>query len=183
MANRSEVDIIKAIDEALSELDEDSRKRVLDWANAKFLGRPAAAHKSPGPVLQSKGGGRQPTGRKRKGKGKVTVKQIKELDLRPEGKESAREFAHKKGPTNQKQKCVVALYYLLLVLGLEKAGIDHVYTVFKGVGWPAPADLLNTLHQAGSDGWLDTADSNDIKVTPIGENLVEHDLPKASRSQ
>jgi hypothetical protein len=44
--------------------------------------------------------------------------------------------------------------------------------------WRVPADLANTLqYTASKDGWLDTKKMDDIKVTTIGENVVEHDLP------
>lgn len=177
MANRSEIEIIQMVYDALSELgDDDARKRVLAWANAKFLGTSPAPAQALSPVAAD---AERAAGKKRKGKAKVVLKQVKDLNLQPSGKKSARAFAEEKAPTNQKQKCVVAVYYLLNVLGLAKVGADHVYTFFKGVEWPAPANLPNTLHQAGSAGWLDTADSDDLKVTPIGENLVEHNLPNA----
>ncbi len=37
------------------------------------------------------------------------------------------------------------------------------------------------MHQAGSAGWLDTADSEEIKLTSMGENLIEHELPKEQK--
>jgi hypothetical protein len=170
---------MQALDDALLELvDDDARRRVLAWVNAKFLGPATAPVKQATPVPPPAGGAKRTTGKKTKGKAKVVYKQIKDLNLRPDGKESAHEFVEKKKPTNLRQKCVVALYYLLHVLELNKAGVGHVYTVFKNVEWPVPIDLLNTLHQAGSEGWLDTADSENLKITHIGENLVEHDLPK-----
>lgn len=183
MSNRSEIEIIQAVDKALSELDDDAKKRVLAWVNAKYASDAATLTTKAAPTPPPKGGGRVTTGRKRKAKSKVAPKQIKDLNLRPKGKESVGDFADKKRPTNQMQKCVVALYYLLNVLKLDKAGLNHVFTVFKDVGWRVPANLANTLHQTGTVGWLDTADSEDLKVTGIGENLVEHDLPKAKVSQ
>jgi hypothetical protein len=39
------------------------------------------------------------------------------------------------------------------------------------------------LHQAGTSGWLDTSDSEDIKITSSGENLVEHDLPGKAKGK
>ena len=65
------------------------------------------------------------------------------------------------------------------ICDLNPVTADHIYTAFKGLAWRVPSDLVNTLQQAGSKGWLDTANSADIKVTPMGENLVEHDLPKS----
>lgn len=193
MAIESEIDALKAVDEALAAIDEGARVRVLSWANSKYLGNsvstaPAAsaAQVEPPPVSSTASTSKKKTSKaktkaKSTKKPKTIYKQVKDLNLRPSGKKSARDFVAEKNPTNQKQKCVVALYYLLHELELEKASIDHIYTFFKDCSWPVPADLPNTLHQAGSAGWLDTADATDIKITPMGENVVEHDLPKKSK--
>ncbi len=103
----------------------------------------------------------------------------KSLNLTPSGKPSANDFVAAKSPTNVMQKAVVAAYYLRETIGMSKVTLEAVLTVFKHVGWIVPADLKNTLQQAGTQGWLDTADSQDIKLTSSGENLVEHSLPKA----
>jgi hypothetical protein len=60
--------------------------------------------------------------------------------------------------------------------------VSAVYTFFKTLNWPLPADLKNALQQAGSAGWLDTADAENIKLTSTGENLVEHSLPPSKKS-
>jgi hypothetical protein len=101
----------------------------------------------------------------------------KSLNLSPAGKKSAAEFMAEKSPANAMQKGVVSVYYLRDVVGLEKVSVSAVYTVFKTLGWPLPANLRNKLQQAGSKGWLDTSDSEDIRLTSMGENLVEHQLP------
>ena len=191
MAIESEIDALKAVDEALMAIDKEAQTRVLEWANSKFLGIPVTKKQIEIPVEQNQGRSGSPVKprvKRSKSKSKTTkgskviIKQIKDLNLRPKGKQSARDFVAEKTPTNQKQKGVVALYYLLSILELDKASVDHICTVFKDVRWPAPTDLLNTLQQAGSEGWLDTSDSTDIKITPIGENVVEHDLPKSKKS-
>ena len=63
-------------------------------------------------------------------------------------------------------------------LELANVTLSGVYTFFNSLSWPVPADLKNVLQQAGTEGWLDTADSEDIKITSLGENLVEYELPK-----
>ncbi|MBT9612737.1 MAG: hypothetical protein IV108_05660 [Burkholderiales bacterium] len=190
MAINSEIDALKVLDEALSAIDKEAQVRVLEWANSKFLGSPITKSKfeptsqqiieaptSPTSQVSKK----KPQKSKPTKKPKTVIKQVKDLDLHPKGKISAKDFVAEKQPTNTKQKCVVALHYLLNTLELEVAGIDHIYTFFKGVGWPAPTNLPNTLHQAGSAGWLDTANAADIKITPLGENEVEHHLPKQKK--
>lgn len=116
-------------------------------------------------------------------KPKTILSMDKNLNLNPAGKPSAAQFAAGKSPTNVKEKCVVAAYYLRDVLAVEKVTAQGVLTFFKHLSWPVPADLKNTLQQAGSAGWLDTSDSEDIKITSSGENLVEHDLPTKAKSK
>lgn len=189
MITISEGDALKAIDDAISAIDDDAKIRVLQWANLKFMRTPILGQATESnnkisadkPASQNEGKQKnksEKTKSKATKKTKLVIKQIKDLNLRPNGKASAHDFVTEKNPTTQKQKCVVALYWLLEILELEQAGLDHIYTFFKGVNWPSPTNFPNTLHQAGSSGWLDTADAMDYKITPMGENVVKHDLPK-----
>ena len=81
---------------------------------------------------------------------------------------------------NAVHKSVVVVYWLAKELGVSPLGVDHVYSAFKTLAWPIPASLLNTLQKAGTENFLDTKKSTDIKLTTHGENLVEFELiPKA----
>jgi len=175
MNGNSEGDAFKVVDEALSGLETDAQQRLLEWANSKFGGNAPATQKKAGTVASDKPTKNKPASATKKPK--VVMKQVKDLDLRPKGKPAANDFAKEKAPSNLRQKCTVAVYYLVNVLELEAATASHVLTFFKEVGWPVPGDLLNTMHQAGSEGWLDTKNAEDVKVTLRGESFVEHQLP------
>jgi len=177
----SEIDAMKNVETAFEPLNEAEIKRVLDWACARYLGISAAAPAVVQETQDQRGSDAKRKTGKKKPKGKVLPKQIKDLNLKPQGKKSGQDFALEKKPTNAMHKGVVAVYYLRDVLGLPAISVDHVFTFFKNATWKIPADLFNTLQQAGSAGWLDTADSQNIIITPIGENLVEHDLPKQGK--
>jgi hypothetical protein len=89
-------------------------------------------------------------------------------------------FAEAHPAKNTVQKSVVVVYWLAKELGLSPLSVDHVYSAFKTLGWPIPASLLNTLQKAGTENFLDTKKSADIKLTTHGENLVEFQIiPKA----
>lgn len=188
MTANSEIDVLKIIDDALNTIDLEARIRVLNWANSKYLGaanpsqKPANGSGQKAEQQHSLPSKTKTAKSKLPKKSKIFIKQVKELNLHPSGKKSAQDFVAEKQPSNVKQKCVVALYYLLNTLELEKAGIDHIHTFFKGVGWPSPANFANTLHQAGTEGWLDTKDSTDYKITSSGDNVVEHNLPKKTKA-
>jgi hypothetical protein len=185
----NEIKAIEAVDTALSNLDPDARLRVLGWAQLKYgsqtAGKPPNEQAQPlrnsaqAPPLTSKAGGLAKA--KAAKKTKTIISMDKSLNLSPQGKSSAVQFATQKAPASVTQKCVVAVYYLRETIELEKVSVQAVFTFFKHLGWPIPTDLKNTLQQAGSAGWLDTADGQDIKLTSLGENLVEHSLPAKAK--
>lgn len=177
----SEIDAMKAVDDALNKLDEDARGRVLTWAYSKFgknsNDSASTTHKpNAEQVLAS---APKITAKKTSSskKSKSVIAMDKSLNLSPAGKMSAIDFAANKSPTNAMQKSVVACYYLREVISVEAITVSGVYTFFKTAGWKVPSDLRNALQKAGSAGWLDTADGENIKITSMGENLIEHDLP------
>jgi hypothetical protein len=178
----SEVKAIETVDTALAGLKPDERARVLGWAQLKYGApaqinpanpQPAPAQHTPPAPPNTPSNTPRPRGSK---KAKTIISMDKNLNLSPSGKVSAVQFATEKSPTNVMQKCVVAVYYLRDTIEVEKVTAQAVFTFFKHLNWPVPADLKNTLQQAGTAGWLDTANSEDIKLTSLGENLVEHNL-------
>lgn len=133
-------------------------------------GKPTRRAVKPGVAEVGKSTSRRSTGAK-----KATFQFLKDLDLQT-GDEPFEQFVARKAPKNNVDKCVVAIYWLQRLANLGPISIHHVYTCFKDRGWPLPADLANTLQQAGTHGYLDSADRDDLKVVVRGENHVEHQL-------
>lgn len=184
----TEIDALKAIDDALSKLSKEERNRVLAWANNKYSSRNAGYENPAGTKSHLKNSTNPPESKTKSKRSKsssssksASLKQLKELKFNGNGKKSFAEFIEEKKPTNQKQKCTVAIYYLSNIMEIDAVTPNHVYTAFKAAKWPVPADIMNTMHQAGSEGWLDTEDASSIKVTHIGDNLIEHELPKKTK--
>lgn len=184
----TEIEAIKALNDALSDLSDDERSRVLAWAQSKYGSKASRAQpempREPSTAYSAEGEA-DINHKKRKStkRSKSIISVDKTLNLNPSGKKSAFEFGSEKAPSNVKEKCVVAVYYLTHIVEMEKVSAQGVFTFFKTLSWPAPADLKNTLQQAGTEGWLDTKDGDDIKLTSMGENLVEHDLPRKPKSK
>jgi len=109
---------------------------------------------------------------------KPTYSATKGIVFAPQGKTSWRDFAAEKSPKNNFEKALVAVHYLSETLERTVVTGD-VIAAFDFVGWKNPTDPVNNLQQAGSKGWLDTSNMNDIKTVWSGENYVKHDLPKA----
>jgi hypothetical protein len=112
----------------------------------------------------------------------TTLSIDKNLNLKPSGKQSINEFIDEKAPSSLKEKVTACVYYLQHKLGRKDINYSHVFTCFKHLNWRLPSNLPNMMQQAGTQGWLDTSNNADIKVTPHGENLIEHDLPKKKDS-
>lgn len=101
-----------------------------------------------------------------------------DLDLKPDGKKSLKDFCGEKRPTTNEERFAVIIYYLQNTLGLSSITRDHIHTGFKDIGVKSPLDIDAALRMAASrKGWVDTSNSGDIRVTVAGENFVEHDLP------
>lgn len=191
MGKVSEIDALKAIDDALSGLDDpEARNRVLAWAWKKFSSKPAPAAdedlESAETTTTTKKPKKKASGAKGKvkGKAKASLALVKDLNLKPKGKKSLDQFVEGKKPSSHYKKCTVSVYYLKHELSLSAITESHVYTCFKHMKWRIPANLSNTLAYTSSHhGWLDTSNLQDIKVTTMGENLVEHDLPKGKGSK
>lgn len=177
-----EVDAIAAIADILEKLgDKSAAERIVRWAWGKYVG-PEPEQMLRGGAARSrtaKSKGRRRTGVK--GKKKETLSMIKELNLNPDGGPTVASFVSEKQPSNLKEKIVAAVYYLSVHAHAEEVTIDHIYSIFKTLGWRLPTNLPNMVHQAGAQGWLDTSDRHNIKLSMIGENFVEHDLPRVGK--
>lgn len=110
-------------------------------------------------------------------KGKQVFTIDKDLDLARGAAQSFKDFAESKKPTTAVEKALVAVYWLTRVREDGPATVDQVYTCFKGAAWAIPSDLVNTIQQAGTKGWLDSKKRDDLKVVVGGENYVEHSMP------
>ncbi len=133
---------------------------------------PALQRVEPGDVG---GAGHSPlSGRRASARSKQTHSLIKSLDFVKGARKSFDAFVDETRPHSLAEKCLVSVYWLERLASVGPVTSDHVYTAFKHVGWEIPADLVNTLQQAGTKGWLDSKKRDDLKVVVAGENFIEH---------
>jgi len=184
MKTISEIDVMKIIDDNLSKiLDPETKNRILKWACEKFSSKPIIFREdeekqepSQNKIKSKKVKAKRNPVKKSSKKGSLTLSIVKTLNLRPSGKKSLSDFVKEKSPDSNEKKCLVATYYLKNTLK-QQVGLNCIYTCFKSENWRIPANLKMTLLVLSSRrGWLDTSDSNDIKVTTHGENFIEHDM-------
>jgi hypothetical protein len=186
-----EIEALQAVDGALAILtDPAARERVLRWAWAKHLPQHAAPD-GQGTLPPAGAGHRDKKTRalwagttKAKPRVRTGLSTVRDLNLKPSGKKSFRDFAAEKQPASNLAKSVVAVYCLRHELGLSAGTVDHVVTCFKDASWRVPSYPANTLAETASrKGWLDTRSMADIRVTTPGENLIEHDLPSSKSKE
>ena len=106
----------------------------------------------------------------------------KTLNLRPEGKESLKDFILKYNLKGSNLKYVVVIvHYLKEILNLEEIGINDIYTAFEELNLRVPKRLDQTIIDAKTKkgyGWLDYDNMNDIKLSVQGRNAVKLDWIK-----
>lgn len=104
---------------------------------------------------------------------------VTELNLRPADKPSLKDFFAQKKPEDNQEQIAVFVYYLSRILGETKIGPRHVYTCYKDVGGRVPVNISDVVAKTASrKGWIAATAAGGYTTTTMGENFVDHDLPK-----
>jgi len=112
-------------------------------------------------------------------KNKESVSLMKDLDLRPKGEISFKDFYAEKQPSSAMDFNTVAIYYLKEICKIDPVTPNHIYTCYKEVAQRPPVAFNQSLRDTASkNGHIDTSNTNDIKIPLRGKTFVEHDLPK-----
>ena len=171
---------MKVLDDTLKEINDPLiRNRILNWAWDKFSAEPkkSTVEEDTGSAKPKKPTKKLVKKIKTKAKTPPTPKYDKNLNLKPSGKKSFIDFAAEKKPTSNSHKIIVCVYYLSEEIKLPKINPNHIFTCFKVANWRIPKDLLSTLRESSSRTLgIDTSDPNNIRLTHMGENLVQHGL-------
>lgn len=171
--------VLKEINDLLVSLDDkEAAQRVVRWMWDKYVGPGGPAPQQQAPIARFAGGSSTVRRKGKASKKKESIGLVKDLNLKPADRPSLADFAAEKNPVNMIEKALVCVYYLSQIADVSAVSFDHIYTAFKSLAWRLPKDFRNMVHQAGSRGWLDTKARDDIAVTTMGENFVEHDLPR-----
>ena len=191
--DRSSLDSLLAkmpqIAEAVSKFPENVQQQAFDALMAAATGGSSSPHRKE-PSSRDPGASSSRTGsaRKRNANGEAeppkrrrragTPTELRDLDLAPKGKKSFKDFVEEKQPRAQDDMNAVSVYYLIEVLKVGPVTFNHVYTCYREVKMRTPTNLPNSLALTASrKGYLDTAETDNIAMTPRGRNYVEYDLP------
>ena len=129
---------------------------------------------------------REGNGSRKRRRGKQTggsrgaVQPVRDLNLRPAGRESFDDFVAMKNPRDNQERFATAVYYLEEIAGIGPITLSHLAAVFKQTaGWREPGNLHHGVRMtAVRKNTIDTSDWENLRTTPHGRNFVEHDLPR-----
>jgi len=166
-----EAAILKKIDEQLKDLSPELRKEAFQLLVQRHLLGPSRVGSTPRNEQTAK-----------KNRGKRSLEQpaiVKDLNLKADSSiESLRDFWKRKRPDGFLEQNAVFVYYLSMLKRIENISQDHVYTCYKDVAARIPGAFYQSLLDTSRrKGWIDTKNMQNIRVTTVGENFVEHDLP------
>lgn len=103
---------------------------------------------------------------------------VKDLNFYPSGKESLKNFYNQYNVTTSSKVILIIVYYLEKYLQVSNIGINTIYTCYKEIGLPVP-DIHSALGNISRrDQYVDTSDRNNLKITILGENQIEHKMKK-----
>ena len=166
-----ELEAIKTVTNALQGLDANAQKRVIEYAM-----RHLKIEETTPPTRDAASGGRtDPLGGQPVG-GSVPPRLGDTTDIRA--------FKEQRDPRSDVQMAVVVAYYLaeLAPEGCKKDTITtaDVLKYFKQAGYELPAQPKDTLPHAKTAGYLESAGHGEYRLTPVGHNLVAHNLPNSA---
>jgi hypothetical protein len=102
---------------------------------------------------------------------------IRDLDFRPEGKQSFKEFEEEKHPKTIDQKNLTAVFWLEQIAEVPEISAGHVMAAYKERGWREPANPINALQATASrESWIDTKNMKAIVTTPSGRNKIKFEM-------
>ncbi len=127
-----------------------------------------------------------PSVRKPRGTGKKIDRNagltlVPDLNFRPSGKQTLKEFVDGKSPKNDLEAALATVYYMQHSMALPKIGPAHVVTAFKEAGKAIPVDVRQTIRNVKKTKiWLNFSDIEDVRTTTQGDNFVEHEMGKVN---
>jgi hypothetical protein len=179
-------EIAKAVNEFN---DPELQKRAFDalMRAAGLMGETEPHQTPPAPDERetTKPGSAKQNKKEKKGRVAATAKrwsgdkyQIVDVDLHPKGKASLKDFYNEKAPRTDPERYITILYYLISHAGVADVEVNHIYTAFKQLGLKVPNIRKGLNNTRGRHAWVTFSAKGPVSLTRIGENVVEHDLPR-----
>ncbi|UJH67718.1 hypothetical protein [Allomuricauda sp. SCSIO 65647] len=110
---------------------------------------------------------------------KQDFKLDRNLNLRPEGEQSLKEFSESFEINSAPERILVIVYYLKEILQMDNVNTNHIYTAFDKLNVRVPKSLYQLISDTkNKNGWLEFDSMDDIAMSIQGRNAIKYDLPK-----
>jgi hypothetical protein len=103
---------------------------------------------------------------------------LTDFDFRPSNKESLKDFYQKYNAKSNLEKNLIFTYYLQNIAAVDNITVSHIFSCYRHMGFKVPLFPQTLIDTKIRKGWIDTSNSNNLKVTREGMNFLEHDMPK-----
>jgi len=100
-----------------------------------------------------------------------------DLGLSPQERAEFKDFYISKAPKTQNDHVLVVIYWLLKNTDREKLTVDEIFTGLRTVGERIPKRITSVLSNLSIGSYI-TKENNEPTLLHIGEDYVDHDLPK-----
>jgi hypothetical protein len=100
-----------------------------------------------------------------------------DLGLSPQERTEFKDFYISKAPKTQNDHVLVVIYWLLKNTDREKLTVDEIFTGLRTVGERIPKRITSVLSNLSIGSYI-TKENNEPTLLHIGEDYVDHDLPK-----
>lgn len=158
-------------------------KDELDQNWKEFSLRPTVPEEQMGNKGTKKTTPQKPTA-KPKFRGSKNPKLINNLNLSTGNQVPLKDFFKEKSPKTALEKNAVFVFYMEKKLSITGITPNHVFTCYKEVNERVPEALRQSLVDTHHNkGWINASSMTDVKLTTRGDNFVEHDLPKQTKSE
>ena len=167
---------IRYLNESDLVITEEGKKKVLE-----ILNRPPQSESSSTPSSKKAQSKKSIGSDTKKGKNNRDLSIYKDLDLRPSGKESLKDFAGKYVAKTGPKRVVLVAYYLINTLGMESIDQKHIRTGMYELTGKVPSSIYQIIHNVKTrNKWLMYDNINTIKLSKQGEHFVDYDLDRVS---
>ncbi len=120
----------------------------------------------------------------KKGKGSSTSPTyLSDFDFMPPNNEALKEFVAKYDAKNNMEYNLVFIYYLQEILHVSDISANHIYSCYRHLSLRIPSFPQTLIDTKSRKGWIDTKNTNDLKITREGINFIEHEMPKKDGEQ
>lgn len=120
----------------------------------------------------------KPTSKKGKSSNSKTPTYLTDYNFMPSDKTSLREFFNRYKTNSNFENNLVFVYYLQEIVHESSITTNHIFSCYRHLGLKIPSFPQTLVDTKKAKGWIETSNSNDIKVTRAGINFLEHSLAK-----